>query len=203
MSTELQSLLDKIQNEGVAKAEAEADRILAEARKKAAAIIAEAEARRTDLLARTESEAKQFQQRAEQSVRQAARDVVLGVQRSVEEMLRGILLQEVVESLGPDTMQTLVVEAVRAYLAAPAEGGHAAVHLPEGQEEALREAVLREAREAAAQGLEIRPDRSVHAGFRVSLADGRIEHDFTAEAIQEALARLLRPALAELLGSGN
>lgn len=203
MSTELQSLLDKIQSEGVAKAEAEANRILEEARKKAAAIVAEAETQRTASQARAETEAQQFQQRAEQSVRQAARDAVLGVREAVEQMLRRILLSGVTQALAPDVMKTLVIEAVRAYIATSSGGEHAAVKVPPDQAGALREAVLQEVREAAAKGLEIRPDRDVRAGFRVSLAEGRIEHDFTAEAIQDAMARLLRPALAELLTSEN
>ena len=42
MAEELQSLLDRIQNEGVAKAEARAAEIVAEAERKAAGIVAEA-----------------------------------------------------------------------------------------------------------------------------------------------------------------
>jgi vacuolar-type H+-ATPase subunit E/Vma4 len=42
-------------------------------------------------------------------------------------------------------------------------------------------------------------DAQMGTGFRVKLAGGRVEHDFTGASVTEALAALLRPQLAELL----
>jgi len=52
---------------------------------------------------------------------------------------------------------------------------------------------------ALADGVRIAPNADVRAGFRVSLANGRIEYDFTAKAIQTSLAKFLRPALAKII----
>jgi V/A-type H+-transporting ATPase subunit E len=193
--------LDKIQNEGIAKADAEAARILEEARKKAAGIVAEAEKKQAAARAQSEVDAKLFQQRAEQAVRQAARDVVLGVSEAVDQTLRRVLLAKTTAALSPEFLQTFVADVVRAY-AASAEGGQGIEILasPE-QADKLSDYLLKSIQDSAAVGLKVRPDRDVTAGFRVSLAGGRIEHDFSAQAIQAAMARLLRPALAKLLAS--
>ena len=51
----------------------------------------------------------------------------------------------------------------------------------------------------ASQGVKIITDAQTGAGFKIRLANGRIEHDFSAAAIAEALAKQLRPQLAALL----
>ena len=79
MAAELQSLLEKIQSEGVDKAQAKAASILAEAEKAAAAKIAEAEKAAEAHLAKAEADAAVLRERSVQAVRQAARDVVLDV----------------------------------------------------------------------------------------------------------------------------
>lgn len=201
MAAELQSLLDKIQTEGIAKADAEASRILDEARKKAAAIVAEAERKQAAARAQAEADAKLFQQRAEQAVRIAARDVVLGVSEAVDQTLKRVLLAKLSESLAPDFLQTFVADVVRAYAASGDAGQGVDVLVSPEQADRLRDFLLQSVRDIADKGLRVSPDRDVAAGFRVSLAGGRIEHDFSAQAIQAAMARLLRPALAKLLAS--
>jgi len=199
MAAELQSLLDKIQSEGIAKADAEASRILEEARRKATAIVAEAEAQRVSARNQAEADARLFQQRAEQAVRQAARDVVLGVRESVEQMLRRVLLAEITKGLTPDFLQTLIADVIKAYAQSPEGTADIEVLASPEQASKLEAYVLQAAQGTSLKGLSIRPDRDVSAGFRVALAEGRIEHDFSAAAIQTAMSRLLRPELAKLL----
>jgi vacuolar-type H+-ATPase subunit E/Vma4 len=49
------------------------------------------------------------------------------------------------------------------------------------------------------KGLTVRGDERVGKGFQVSMDGGRVKHQFTPEAIAEALANFLRPALAEIV----
>ena len=95
MAEELQSLLDRIQSEGVAKAEARAAEIVAEAEKKAADLVAGAEKKAAGLRAAAEADAATLQSRAEQSLQQAARDVRLQVGAAIQETLERVLLKDV------------------------------------------------------------------------------------------------------------
>ena len=195
MAEQLQALLDRIQTEGVAKAEAEAARIVEEAKKKAADIVAKAKAEEAAAKERAEAEAAQFHERAEANVRQAARDVVLGVDKAIHDTLDRLLLAKVSAALDADTVRRLVAEVVPQF----AKSGDAAVELAPAQATALRDALLAELQGAAAKGVEIRSGDDLAAGFRVSLAGGRVEYDFSAAAIREEMSRMLRPELAKLL----
>ena len=55
----------------------------------------------------------------------------------------------------------------------------------------------------AAAGVQVAPSEDVTAGFRVFVQDGRVEHDFTAEAVSAALARGIGPTLAALAFEKN
>ena len=89
MADELQSLLQKINDEGVKKAEAERERILAEADAEAKRLVAEANAEAEKQLAAAKSECEALRKRAESAVAQAARDILLKLKAELEERLRG------------------------------------------------------------------------------------------------------------------
>jgi len=200
MAEDLQSLLDKIQKEGIDKATAEAERIVARASAKAEETRAAAEAAAADLRRSAEADATLFQQRAEQAVRQSARNVVLGVEKAVDDTLDRLFLRKTAAALTPEFLQPLIADVVRAY-ASTAEGREGVeVQLPAAQAAALADGILAAAQsEASAGGLAVRAADDLDSGFRVSLAGGRVEHDFSAEAIAAAMGRFLRPALAALL----
>lgn len=193
----MQALLDKIRTEGVEKAATEAQAITASAEARAREIIAAAEQRAAAERDRAERDAKAFQQRATDAVRQAARDVVLSVEKSVAAYLRALLLAQTTITLSdPARLAALVEAAVAAYLA----GGEQALTVCLAEKasataDALRAALVRQ----AVSGVTLVLDENTGAGFRVHLDNGRVEHDFTAAAVTEALARHLRPQLAALL----
>ena len=195
MSEELQSLLDRIQAEGVGKAEARAAEIVAEAEKKAAGIVAEAEKKAADLRAKAEADAATFARRSEESLRQAARDVVRTVRENVQETCERLVRADAKAALSGDALAA-VVEAVAK--AAVAEDAGAELRVPPAEAEKI--AAHAKARLAAelAKGLRIAPDSDVAAGVRVLVQGGRVEHDFTDKAIVEALSRVIRPELARI-----
>jgi len=193
----MQALLDKIRTEGVEKAAAEAHTITAQAEARAREIVAVAEQRAAAERTRAERDAKAFQQRATDAVHQAARDVVLSVEKSVAAHFRALLLTQTTLTLSdPARLAALVEAAVSAYLA----GGEQALTVCLAEKAAATADALRAAfvRQAVA-GVTLVLDENTGAGFRVHLDNGRVEHDFTAAAVTEALARHLRPQLASLL----
>jgi len=199
MAAELQSLLEKIQSEGVDKAQAKAASILAEAEKAAAAKIAEAEKAAEAPLAKAEADAAVLRERSEQAVRQAARDVVLDVGQSIRQTLERVLLKDVDAALSGDFLETFLATLVKGFAASPdAAGGIQALVAPDQAERLAAYAKARLA-SAVAGGLLISPDRDVKAGIRVMLAGGRVEHDFTDAAIQAAMSRLMSPALTTMV----
>ena len=195
MATELQFLLDKIQSEGIEKANAEATRIINDATGRAKAIVAEAQATAAEFRSKSEADAELFRQRAEQAVRQAARDVLLEVQRNMDQSLQRLFLAKVSEAMSPEFLKAVLANLIKEGL------GNVEFKLSPSDMAALSQSLVKEIQQRAgqSQGVRIAPDSDIRAGFRVFVSDGRVEHDFTAQAIQEALGRLLRPALAALI----
>ena len=194
MAEELQSLLDRIQAEGVGKAEARAAEIVAAAEKKAADIVAAAEKKAAELRAAAEADAKASAARAGETLRQAARDVVRSVREDVQATCGRLLKADVKAALSGDALAEVVVAVAKA---SAAEDAGAELRVPAA--EAQKIAAHAQARLAAelAKGLRIVGDDDVSAGVRVLVQNGRVEHDFTDAAIVEALSRSVRPALAE------
>lgn len=201
MAEELQALLDKIQMEGVAKAEAKAAEIVAEAKKQAAKIVADAKAEEAAAKERVENEAKLFQERAEANVRQAARDVVLGVRKSVDDTLDRLLLAKVSGAMDATFVQKTLADLLPRYAASADAKDGIGVAVPPAQVAAIRDALLATLQGEAAKGVDIQSDDDLTAGFCVTLAGGRVEYDFSDDAIRAEMSRMLRPELAKLLNA--
>lgn len=191
MAEELQHLLEKIQHDGVEKANAASAAIAAEAKARADAIVREAEAKAEAVRAKAESDAAAFEERSRNTVRQAARDAVLEVKASIARLLEGLLAKDVHAALSNGAnAASLVMDAIRT------AGTDAEVAAGAKLVEALRAEL---AKEAAGGGLKVVLDESTGAGFSVRLDGGRVEHDFSEAAIAKSLARRLRPDLAALV----
>lgn len=195
MTQDLQQLLEKINTDGVEKAKSEAEKIIAQANTQAK-IIFETATREAKLqIANAKQEADAFERRAEETIRQSARDTVLNIETSVTAMLTALLLKDVNTALSStELVAQLASEAVRAYV--QGKGGLDVVASAK-LVDALREKLAAE----ALNGVTVISDDHTGAGFKIRLANGRIEHDFSGAAVADALAKSLRPKLASLLRS--
>ncbi len=191
MAEELQQLLEKIQHEGVDKANAEAKAILDKANAEAKAIVEKAKEEAAATTAKAEADAQAFAERANKTIGQAARDTVMEVKNGVNKFFEGLLAQDVKTALA-DNAAALAAEAIKA-LAAGTDAQVAA-------NTQLAEALRAQFAAGAAKGVTVVTDESVGTGFSVRLDGGRVEHDFSEKAITAALAKRLRPDLAKIVG---
>jgi len=191
MAEELQQLLEKIQHEGVDKANAEAKAILDKANAEAKAIVEKAKEEAAATTAKAEADAQAFAERANKTIGQAARDTVMEVKNGVNKFFEGLLAQDVKAALA-DNAAALAAEAIKALSA----GTDAQVAANTQLAEALRAQFAA----SAANGVQVVTDESVGTGFSVRLDGGRVEHDFSEKAITAALAKRLRPDLAKIVG---
>ncbi len=185
---DLQGLLEKINRDGVEKANAEAVRIVGDAKAKAAALVKAAESAAAQAKADAEKAAADYQARAAETVKQAARDVVLGVRESVTRLLEGLLAKDVEAALADDAVAVGLVSAAIRDLTGPGEVVAGA-----------KLAAALKAQAAALKDFTLVTDEALGTGFSVRLDGGRVEHAYTGEVIAAELAKRLRPDLAALL----
>ena len=189
---DLQGLLEKINREGVEKAEAEAKRIVDEAKAQAAAIVKKAQDEAAAAQAAAEKTSADYAKRAAETIAQSARDVVIGVKDALDALLEQLLAQGVDKALQDEKTAADLVAAAVKDLTGPGEitcGPKLAAAL--------------KAQLAANGGFSVSSDAAFGGGFSVKLDGGRVEHTFTAEVISAELARRLRPDLAKLLSQGK
>ena len=191
MAEELQQLLEKIQRDGVDKANAEAAAIVAKAKEEANALVKKAEEEAAATRAKAEEEAAAYAARARETISQAARDTVLKVKEDVTKLLTKLLAQDVTAALANEAVP-LAAAAVKELVT-----GSAAAEVAAAPKfvDALRAQLAAQAQE----GVKVVADDMTGAGFTVKLDNGRVEHDFTDAAIAGALAQRLRADLAALL----
>jgi len=199
MAEELQSLLERIQKDGVEKAEQRATEIVAEAKQKATATVKKAEARAVAIREEAEREAAAFAERGRRSVEQAARDIVLSVRQAVNKTFENLVAAEVADALDSDILKQVLVKAVESYCRETTAETPVELLIPAKQQKEVAKFLTAKYSRALRAGLDIKADRALGAGFRVSVVNDNVDHDFSDQAITAALCQFLRPHLAEII----
>jgi V/A-type H+/Na+-transporting ATPase subunit E len=201
MAEQLQSLLEKIQSEGVEKAEARADEIIEQAKQKAAGIVDEAEHKASDIIKKAEAEGENFATRGKNALEQSARDVVLSLTDTINESIENFVNKVISDTMNKsESLETILSKVVEAYYKGDESSDVTVFVKPELKDE-IEKYFISSYGEQLKKGLKIESDDSVISGFTVSVDNGKVNHDFTNESITEAMAELLRPQIAEIVKS--
>jgi V/A-type H+/Na+-transporting ATPase subunit E len=198
MSDQLQHLLQRIRTEAVEQAEKEGGEILENARQKASGMIREAEEKAEAMLEKADLDSRQYTERSRRALDQAGRDLLISVGHGVQKILREVIESEVTEALEGEFLQDLLDKVVTSYASGGVEGD---VEIRVGPEylEALESYYRGKLKDRLAGGGRVVLDEGMGAGFKVLFTKGHVAHDFSAEAIAEALGSLLQPHLAEIV----
>lgn len=196
MAEDLQALLERIRREGIEKAQAEAARILEAAREQASALLRDAEQKAAEHREQARLEQERWVEQGKRTLEQAARDAIFWVRAALERLLQEWVREEVSAIAQGETLRQWIERAIERLSAGSATAA-VEIYVPESEAQELRAYLLRRSAERFREGITIRGDRSLRGGFRVRVADGRVEHDWSDEAMAELLMSLLRPALAE------
>jgi V/A-type H+/Na+-transporting ATPase subunit E len=202
MPEDLQALIDRLQSDAVDEGQRQARTIVDEAAARAAGIVRDAEARAARLLEQAEHDAQAFTERSTFALEQAGRDLLIAVSQSIERLLAGLVHESLQQELKPTLLAEMLLKMTEAYVARGGRERRMAVLLGPDDIDALVALYAGRYRERLTQGVELRLDNSVVQGFRVALVDEHVEHDFTIDAIAEALTHHLRPHLARILPRG-
>jgi len=201
MAEQLQSLLEKIQSEGVEKAEASAKEIIEQAKQKAAGIVKEAEKKASDIIKKAEAEGENFATRGKNALEQSARDVVLSLKDTINESIENFVNKVISNNMDKsESLEKILAKVVEAYYKGD-ESSDVTVFVKPDLKDEIGKYFIANYGEQLKKGLKIESDDSVIAGFTVSVDNGKVNHDFTNESITEAMAELLRPQIAEIVKS--
>jgi V/A-type H+-transporting ATPase subunit E len=200
MQNKLQELTDKIYNEGVSKANKDADQILKNANNKSAEIIAEAKKKADKILKDAENGANDLKSKTESEIRQASLQTIKSVQQSIAAMISSEIVDKEVKTAFTDKtfVKTLIETAVKNW-STENPGMDLHVLIPEKDQKNLEDFFKKNAKKLCKAGLDVITDTSIKAGFKIGPADGAYQISFKEEDFENLLKNFIRPRTAQLL----
>ncbi len=199
MAEDLQHLIDKIQSEAISKAEARAADIQSKAKERASAIVKEAEKQAGDLIAKAETDAEQYTQRSIRTLEQVSRDLLISVGQGVENILSDLVGESLDEAMSIEVVQDMLSRMAESYISRGGKERRMDVLVSPEDQKQLVQFYSEQYRKKLGESIEIHPDKAITKGFRVAFKDEHAHHDFSKEAIAEALSKFLRPHLSEII----
>ncbi len=198
MDVQLQELIDKIKKDGVVTAEAEAAKIVEASEKKAEGIIADAQEKAAEIIKNAKAETERMEKASEEAIIQAGRNMLLSFKDSLIGELDGLIKAETEKAESKEVLTKLIPETVKAW-AKNADASELSVLLSEKDLKTLESALTSELKAEISKGLEIKPDKTLSAGFRIGVKNGAAYYDYSADSLAEMFAAYLNPKVAALL----
>ena len=198
MEVQLQELIDQIKKDGVEAAESEAENIINSAKEQAEKIISDAKAQADKILLDAKAENEKTVKSSEEAIRQAGRNLLISFRESVTRELTAILGESVTAAYSSDAFVQLVVKAVENWTSTP-DADDLAVILNTEDLKAFEETLVNALKDRVGKGITLKPNDNFDGGFRVSLQDGAVYYDYSAESVVEMLSNYLSPKVTKLL----
>jgi V/A-type H+/Na+-transporting ATPase subunit E len=204
MAEELQSLLEKINEEGVKKAELEKEKIIADAKKKAEGIIADAKKKAEEVAQKSELDAKRNEERAADTIRQASRDIILALRDELQNRLKAVVKECVGDSMTPEMMGAMVMEMEKSFLAGKSgEDAGIEVLLSKKDLDSMNELF----KGSFGKNLKSDPDISLghdfSAGLKIGFKGNDLFFDFSDDALAEMICAYIGPRLTAIINEKN
>ena len=197
MAEELQGLLDKIQSEGIAKAEAEKNAVIESAKAESAKIIENAKKEAAEIIRKAEENAEMSRTKGSAAIKQAARDVIIALRADMEKRLKKLVSDCLGEAMTPELMGKIILEMVKAYREKN-PNGEATVELLLQQKDAA--ALEKYLKSGVLKDLKANPSISVGGDFSSGLQLGfkgeDVFLDFSDDALTDVICAYVGPKLA-------
>lgn len=200
MADELQALLDRVNEEGLKKAESEKEKIIGNAKEEASEIVSKAKAEAEELKANAQKEADMLVEKGKQALGQAARDTLLSLRKQLQERINTVVKGEVDSALEAASIAEIVKDLAAAYVEKGGTVEQVKLLLPEAKLKEMEGVVRKKLTENLKAETEIAPVPKLTGGFKISFG-GDVMYDFSDEALTEAICTFLNPRLAELVKS--
>lgn len=199
MAEDLQSLLAKIQEQGLDKANAERAAIIKKAEQEAAEITAKAKAAADAMRRAAEEECASLTKRAESAVKQAARDIVLKLNVELKERLNAILQENTANAMTPELMGRIINEMAAAYIKDGNQEAKLEVLVSPKSLEEMNAALKGSLKDSFVKQPTLFADMELGGGLKVSVSGNDVFYDFSDDAITDIVAAYIGPRLAAIV----
>ena len=174
MTNKVQELTEKIYNEGVNKAKADAEKIIAEAKKEAGTIIQSAQKEREAILAQAKKEVAEVKTNANAEMQLAARQFISHVKQQITNAITAEQVEKKVKEAFNDTdfLKNMILTLVKNWNAQSQDQPELQLLLSEKETNELSDFFESKAFEALNKSIEVKWDEKVKNGFKIGPKGG-------------------------------
>lgn len=197
MDIRVQELLERIKQDGINEAKAKADAIIAEAEAKKTAIIADAEKQAVLIIQRAREEADHTEAASRTALVQASRDLINSFKEEMLRIVNRIIALKVKEAYTIDVIKQAIPLVLEAW--AKGSAANPVLMVSEQDKQAIEACINQELAVLVKNGLEVKPIKSISAGFRIGEQDGSAYYDCSAEALAELFGAFINERLTAIM----
>jgi len=197
MEIQVQELIDKIRKDGIRTATEEANRIKAEAQSGADKLVESAKKEANDIISNAKLEAQRTEKAGIAAVEQASRNLILAFRDEIQALLNKIIGDAVGSNYNDDVLRQVLPELIKSWAAKGSDD--LTVILPENDLSRLHGFFNERLASELSKGIELKSNRKLANGFRISNKDGSAYYDFSAEAVAQLISAYLNQRLAGIV----
>jgi|SRR5690554_4011608 V/A-type H+-transporting ATPase subunit E len=199
MNSKIQQLTETIYNEGIQKANEDAEAILKEAREKAAGIESEAMKKAKKLMADTEQKALELKTQVDSEIKMTLNQAISAMKQEIVSLISMKVIQPPVNELfsNKEYLQSLITDVVKGWI--EKESFDVNVILPQQERTQLESFFKNNLAEELNKGLKVSFADKMKSGFKIGPGNGSYLISFTDEDFINFLKSYLRPKTSQLL----
>jgi len=185
----IETLTQKIYQEGVEKANQEADEILQKAKEEAARIVENSKKEAADVKKSAENEAAQLKRNTEAEIKLSAQQAVSQLKQNIKELLSKKIIGGSTEKLFADAdfLKQIILETIKNWK----QDQGVELYLSEDLQEKLGKAFENSIRKEV-KNLEVKPSPRLEKGFRISQEGNAYQITFTEKDFEAFFSPLLK-----------
>lgn len=200
MANKVDELTSKIYQEGVTKANQEAEKIINDAKKQAEDIVNKANKEADTIKQQAEEEAQDKQRKVENELKQAYQQTLRRVQQAITDLIVAKVSKEPLKDTFKDTdFIKKIIETALQNWAKDESQVDLTVLVPEDQKKELDQYFEGHTKELLNGTLTIEVDPDMKAGFKIGPADGSYQISFEEDDFRNLFQNYLRPRTIKML----
>ena len=198
MPEKLKELLEKINQEGIKKAEENTKTIESKAKTESEKIIEDAKNQAKKIIEDAKNQAKKTKETTELALKHSSRDLLLSLKDEIKKIFNKIISSETKKSLTSEDLAVILKALIEKYIKEDGKVSDIRILLNKDDLGKLKNNFLSKLKEKIKEGIEIKSSQNIKSGFSISFDKGKSFFDFTDEGLLEALSAYLNPEISKL-----
>ncbi|MFA5311468.1 MAG: hypothetical protein WC355_04055 [Candidatus Omnitrophota bacterium] len=196
MPEEIKGLLEKIQKEGIQKAQEESLRVINEAKARSAEIIAKARQEADLVIQKAEEEAVKLQDSTDSALKQAGRDFLISLRAEISSLLKGIVREKISQALTSQEMAAMINLLIKEYAKGNSPDTIEVLFSKEDLEK-MKSVFFEKLSGSIKGGIVMKSCDDIKSGFTISFDSGKSHFDFSDQSLAEYLSLYLNKELTK------